>query len=319
MSLTFKQLDAFLTAARLGSFTAAAQKLHTTQSAVSKRIGELERVLGTKLLHRTPKGLQITPPGRQLFAWAEQAHHLRLQIERAVNDGAVLRGLVRIGTTELVAMTWLTRLVQRLRAEHPELILEPLVDAGMPLLQRVESHAIDLAILPGRSWGPTFDTVPVGQVQDVWMASPSLDLPRRALRPEEFAELPILEQSTGSAKNRYYEAWFAEHGFRFRRVFATNSVAVLRELTINGFGVSQLALEYARPDIEAGRLRIVRSVPMPPAMVYGAVSRKDNLSPAIAHIVNRAIEVCDFSIRTDVERNAPPAGARKGSAARRGP
>lgn len=237
MNLTFKQLEAFYFSAKLRSFSAAAAKLHTTQSAVSKRVAEL------------------------------------------------------------IAMTWLTSFIKRIQALHPGLLLEPVVDAGLTLFQALEANRIDVVIMPGTHWGSRYATRKVGQVEDLWMASPSLKLPRRALKPQEFADYPILEQSTGAAKNRFYEGWLAEHGFRFNKVFATNSTTVLRQLTISGFGISQLALDYVQPDIDAGLLRIVRSDPMPPPMVYSAVFREDDSSAAMERIVELAIETCDFTLR----------------------
>jgi DNA-binding transcriptional LysR family regulator len=312
MNLTFKQLEAFCFSARLQSFSAAAQKLHTTQSAMSKRVAELEDTLGVSLLHRTPRGLEITQAGRQLLPLAEDSQRLWQRIETEVSANQTLRGTFRIGVTELIAMTWLTRFIKRLQELHPDLVLEPVVDAGLTLFQGLESNKIDLAIMPGTFWGPSYTTTKVGQVQDLWMASPGLKLPRRALKPHEFANYPILEQSTGAAKNKFYEAWMAEHGFRFNKVFATNSTTVLRELTISGFGISQLALDYARPDIAAGLLRIVRSDPMPPPMVYSAVYRNDNFSPALERMVALGIEVCDFSSRANA-----PAGAAAADKPRR--
>jgi DNA-binding transcriptional LysR family regulator len=314
MNLTFKQLEAFFFSAKLQSFSAAAVKLHTTQSAISKRLAELEDMLGAPVLHRKPKGLEITQAGRRLLPLAEETLRLRLRIETEVSVGQPLEGTFRIGVTELIALTWLTSFIKRLQLLHPKLMLEPVVDAGLHLFQSLESHKIDLAIMPGTYWGKQFTSVKVAQVEDFWMASPSLKMPRRPLKPEEFALYPVLEQSTGAAKNKFYEAWLAQHGFKFNKVFATNSTTVLRELTISGFGISQMALEYMQPDIDKGLLRVVRSDPMPPPMVYSAVYHSDNFSPAVETIVQLAIETCDFSRRSGIhEKGEAPGGRRAGS------
>lgn len=294
MNLTFKQLEAFYFATTLTSFSAAALRLHTTQSAISKRVAELENDIGERLLHRMPQGLLPTPAGHRLLPLAEETLRLRLRIETEVRPLHGLRGTFRVGTTELIALTWLTTLIQSLRADHPELVLEPVVDAGLHLFEDLKGNRIDLALLPGTFWGDGYRTVEVGSVEDIWMASPALDLPERPLDPAEFGLYPVLEQSLGSAKNQFFEAWRAQHGFRFNKVFATNSLTVLRELTIAGLGISQLALEYFQDDIDAGLLRVVRSTPAPPRMVYSGVWRADRFSPALELIARRAAEVCDF-------------------------
>ena len=69
---------------------------------------------------------------------------------------------------------------------------------------------------------------------------------------------------------------------------------MLRELTIAGLGISQLALEYFQDDIDAGLMRVVESTPAPPRMVYSGVWRADRFSPALELIAERSAQVCDF-------------------------
>jgi DNA-binding transcriptional LysR family regulator len=297
MNFTFKQMEAFLQSAKLRSFSAAAVKLHTTQSAISKRIVELEEACGAPLLHRTPHGLELSLTGRQLLPLAEEAQALWRRIEDEVRLDKTLRGVFRVGVTELIALTWLSRLIQQLHTLHPEVTLEPTVDGGLHLLDRLDSNKLDLAIMPGTFWGQQFESIKVGQVEAAWIASPSLEVPNKALLPHEFAAYPLIEQQAGSSRNKFYEAWRAEHGFRFGKVLFSNNMTVLRELTISGFGIGQFALDYVRDDIDAGLLRIVKSAPALPPMVYSAVYRKDNFSGALARIAELAIECCDFTYR----------------------
>lgn len=67
MNITFKQLEALYFSVRLGSFSAAAAHLSTTQSAISKRVGDLEDELNERLLHRLAGGLTATPCGARIF------------------------------------------------------------------------------------------------------------------------------------------------------------------------------------------------------------------------------------------------------------
>ncbi|WP_235507947.1 LysR family transcriptional regulator [Variovorax sp. Root434] len=226
MNFTFKQLEAFLFSAKLQSFSAAAVKLHTTQSAISKRLAELEDSLGGPLLHRTSHGLELAHSGRELLPLAEEALRLWQRIEHDISLDKTLRGTFRVGVTELIAMTWLTRLIQLLQKLHPEVTLEPVVDAGLTLFERLEANKLDLSIMPGTFWGQAFESIKVGQVDQAWIASPRLSIPQRALKPHEFADYPVIEQPAGASKNRFYEAWRAEHGFRFGKVLLTNSTTV---------------------------------------------------------------------------------------------
>ncbi|KAF1050003.1 LysR family transcriptional regulator [Xylophilus sp.] len=294
MNFTFKQLEAFYFAATLGSFSAAALRLHTTQSAISKRVAELESDLAERLLHRVPQGLVPTAAGQHLLPLAKQTLNLRERIAHELRPTRQLRGTVKLGATELTALTWLTRLLQLLQADHPELRVEPVIDAGLRLFDALRAHRIDMALLPGGGWGEGFCIIEVGRVEDPWMASPRLDIPSRPLKPGEFAGLTALEQSAGSAKSLFYAAWRAENGFNFKTTLETNSLTVLRDLTIAGMGVTQLPLAYVLEDIAAGLIRVIESDPSPPTMGFSAIWWPDPFNPALTAIAERAAAICDF-------------------------
>lgn len=293
MKFTYRQLETFVYSARLRSFSAAASQLHTTQSAVSKRIFEMEAQLGSPLLLRSAKGLQLTPSGRRLLTFADQAVTLWASIEQEFAPGQALKGRFRVGVTELIALTWLAPMMQRVHEQHPEISIEPVVDAGVRLFERLQSQQLDICIMPGIYWGADYTTVRVGEVEEIWVVSPNLQVPR-ALKPAEFADYPVLEEASGAAKNRFYEEWRAKKGYRFGKVMHTNSTTLLRGLTLRGFGISQLSREYVQTDLDAGRLREIKTDKLPP-MVYSAVYRQDTATVAINRVVELAVETCDFA------------------------
>ncbi len=104
---TLKQLDALHWIAALGSFERAAERLGTTQSAVSKRIHELEAALGVEIFDRSQRGARLTPTGEAVLATAGDMLDLRDRLlDFAGQDPPSMRRL-RFGVTELTAMTWL--------------------------------------------------------------------------------------------------------------------------------------------------------------------------------------------------------------------
>ena len=85
--------------ARLGSFTAAAERLNTTQPAISGRVRELESSLGLKLFHRQGRRMELTIQGRELV---ERMRPLLNQIEDVVmslENPEATSGIIRIGVT----------------------------------------------------------------------------------------------------------------------------------------------------------------------------------------------------------------------------
>ncbi|MEO8654436.1 MAG: LysR substrate-binding domain-containing protein, partial [Ramlibacter sp.] len=114
MNLTLRQVRAFLAVAQAGSFTAAANRLHLTQSAVSVLISEIEAVFGLRLFDRTTRLVQLTDAGREFQPVAQK---VMLELESAVASSRELaaqkRGRVAIAATPLMSSLLLPRAIAR--------------------------------------------------------------------------------------------------------------------------------------------------------------------------------------------------------------
>ena len=135
--VTFKQLEAVYWVAKLGGFSQAAEHLHTTQSAVSRRVQELESVVDTQLFDRTLRTARLTEKGDEMFSVAQR---LLAQRDEAMEQFArpeVVERRLRIGLTELTAMTWFPRLVSLVQAYYPRVVIEPDVYASVDLREKI--------------------------------------------------------------------------------------------------------------------------------------------------------------------------------------
>src|SRR6185436_5274033 len=123
--MTLKQLEAFYLAANLGSFALAAQRLHITQSSLSKRIAELETAVDRDLFDRSTKRAQLTEAGQRLMPQVSEMLQMKEGIRAAAQSDGALSGTCRFGISELGALTWLPAFVSRVRRDHPQLQLQP--------------------------------------------------------------------------------------------------------------------------------------------------------------------------------------------------
>ena len=94
----FKAIETFMWVVTLGSFRGAAQKLNTTQPAISQRIAQLEREVGVRLLQRDRRMVLPTPSGRQMMLYAEKLIGLRSEM-MAVGITAMPRPSIAMWTT----------------------------------------------------------------------------------------------------------------------------------------------------------------------------------------------------------------------------
>lgn len=305
---TLKQLEAFYWSATLGSFSASSRKLHTTQSAVAKRIGELEHFAGAPLFERRAKSLVLTQHGRKLFERAREMLELNSRIVLDMADASRFEGSVRLGVTELVALTSLASMIGLLDQRYPKIQLLPEIDGGITLYQRLERDELDLAIMPGPFWSYEYDCVPLGSVINVWMASPALALDAtRDLTPDELAPFPVISQPSNSALSHLYDAWFAEQGLSVKRVLTCNSLAMMAQLTMLGLGISYLPGAFFGPLVARGALCRLRVQPDLPTINYYAVYKKSLISPVVNTVIDIAREACNFEREGAFLPHVPPA------------
>lgn len=301
---TLKQMEAFYWSAELGSFSASSKKLHTTQSAIAKRVGELESFGGGPLLDRRTKRLALTTQGRMLFDLAKQTLELNSRVLQQFTAPENFAGVVKMGVTELIALTWLAPLIKQVGRAFPKLKLMPEIDGGMTLYQQLEQGLLDLAIMPGPFWSYEYDCVPLGSIVNEWMVSPSSELASKgSLTPQDFADYPVISQPTNSALSHLYDSWFSEQGVRVQRVLTCNSLIVVARLTMLGVGVSYLPTAVSAPMIERGEIVPLKVVPPLPRVHYYAVFKKNVTNPLTAKVIETAQAVCDFD--ADVTHSLP--------------
>lgn len=286
--LNLKQLEAFYWVATLGGFSAAAERLNTTQPGISMRLRELEDRLGTPVFSRTARGSRLTPKGRELLRLVEQLVELDRDWHSRLATTSALTGLVRVGAADTIAMTLLPGLLAQLSEQHPDIDVELFVDLSINLHARLRDGGIDVAFMVGEMGLPGFESRPLGTVDNAWMASPALRLPRRRLQASDLAALPVFTHSRGSHQHRTVMDWFAASGSRPARLHGCNSLAMMIRLTVAGLGISVLPLPLLRDELAAKQIRRLEvDLPLPPNRFVVAYASRP-VQPAVQAIVELA-------------------------------
>lgn len=147
MKIDFDGLQAFVTVAELGAFNKAADKLHLTQAALSRRIQKLEHYLGLKLIDRTTRQMALTPVGRDLLPKA-RALVLDMastfsQLKDASRSG---KGHFTLACVPTLATSVLPMLIRQYRDQFPGNRIR-LVDASASeIREAVLGHQAELGV-----------------------------------------------------------------------------------------------------------------------------------------------------------------------------
>lgn len=292
--LNARQLETFYWVAKLGSFTAAAGRLNTTQSAISMRVRELESALSVSLFDRRHRAAALTAKGRELLGFAEQILRLSSEARERVSEGRDAPRTLRLGIAEVVSITWLPKLVHTIHARYPGIRLELDEALTQDLFDRLEEGSLDLVLAPGRPKGPGFVSTSLGSVEFAWMASPSLGLPKRRLGPGDLQQWPVIALARESHHHAAIEEWFGSASAAYQRIDTCKSTGVAASLAGAGLGVTFLPVRCYRQEVADGRLMIVKTAPALPPVEFTAVSSKDSVEPFVRRIAELAAEISDF-------------------------
>lgn len=138
-------LRAFVAVAETGGFTAAAEVVRRSQSAVSQKILRLEELLGRKLFHRTSRALSLTREGEQLLVMARRLLELNDVAVRALTDPPAA-GNLRLGIAEDFVPMQLPALLARFRRLYPDMHLELRTGLSCDLLAAYDDGRLDVVI-----------------------------------------------------------------------------------------------------------------------------------------------------------------------------
>lgn len=252
---SFVTVQTLLTVARLGTFTAAAQALNTTQSAISARMRELERTLDFDLFIRQGRKLHLTIAAEHLIARVEPLIHA---LEDAFEDPEVAvspRGRLKIGMAEAAVSTF-NRLLPQLHKEFPR--LQFTLEAGLStsILHDLDLGILDIAIVAVRPVSEELRFSTLGETAFGWVCSDSLlrDGQGNHRSPAELFQEELI--------------WFAPNNSPYHNLARNELVARgvpqehlctartgLLEIALAGGGVVVLPDTMSRPFVADGRLR----------------------------------------------------------------
>src|SRR5215218_901172 len=258
--LDLKRLRVLAEVARHGSFSAAADALYLSQSAVSQQVATLEREVGMPLLERTRGGPKLNDAGRTLVSHAEAA---LARLEEAEHELKAIAGLqggeLRLASFPSASATLLTEALGVFSARHPEVrltVTEAEPDDSLPRLRAAE---IDLAIVFDYPMLPSS-----AEERDVDRAlllteSMHLALPRShplgdadTVRLKDLADQPWMCGVCPSSCGDVVKQACRQAGFEPRIAFESDEYEVQQAYVAAGLGFTllpDLALSTLRPDL----------------------------------------------------------------------
>jgi DNA-binding transcriptional LysR family regulator len=232
-------LEAFVSVVDRGSIVAAASHLHLTQSAVTRRIQNLEDVLGLPLLDRQTRPVQPTRAGQETYEFAKPVLSSVNDLKTGIMHGGEPSGDFRFGMSRTLGDLAIGSPIKRLRTELPKVRVQAFVQWSGVLLERLATRALDCAVvfLPEGSTPPSsLMSECIGAVPFTIVAAKSTRLSQPATL-EELALNAWVLNPHGCGARQLLESAFLERGLPFVSAVEAEGYELQLSLISDGVGL----------------------------------------------------------------------------------
>jgi LysR family hydrogen peroxide-inducible transcriptional activator len=264
--MDLRQLSALLAVADRGTFSAAAEALHTVQSNVSTHVARLERELGATLVDRA-RG-EPTEAGRAVIERARRISNELRSIESDVASlGAAVSGTVRLGVIGTTGRLLAPILFERMAVDHPD-VRVVIVDATTTsLVPQVARSELDLAVVNLPVHHPDVVVEALFEEDRVLVAPVGHPLAALAVAGlDDLAEHPLLLEPRGTGFRDELDAAATGAGLELRPRAEVDGMRLLTSVAIGGYGAAVLPVS-AVPLDPGGSWRRIPLEGIPPRQV----------------------------------------------------
>jgi DNA-binding transcriptional LysR family regulator len=261
-----------------GSFSAAAEKLGVTKSAVSKRVTGLETRLGVKLLSRTTRKLSLTEAGQRYFVHVQEALRAIDDAEFAATElQNVPQGTLRISTPMSFGRLHVAPVIPRFLEKYPQIKVHlDMNDVSHDLV----AEGYDIALKTGELNETSLIARKLAPLRSVLCASPDYVEQHGAPKtPEDLLSHNCLLYSYHTTINEWvFDKNGDETRIQVAGSYQVNNSEALLEAILQGSGIARVPTFVAGPDIKAGRLvSVLRDYSMPTKDIYAVFPERKYL------------------------------------------
>jgi DNA-binding transcriptional LysR family regulator len=291
-------LETFVWLAQLRNFRMTAEKLHTTQAAVSSRIATLEQELGARLFERGVRDVALTLQGSKALVYAERLVRTMQEMREGMADPSLYAGVVRIGVIESIIHSWFPQFIAGVHRHYPRLEIELTGDTTIHLIDQFSRGNLDLVLQTDPVVGPMVQNLPLCEFPMRWVGATSLGLHNDKLTLTDLAAFPILSFSRNSGPHKFIERLYARHVDKPIRVNCMTSASALVQLAVDAFGVALIPPAIIARELREETVRLLNVDVEMPVLPLIASFRSSPDSPLFERVAQLAQETAQTYARS---------------------
>lgn len=260
-NLDLDLLRSFVAVADAGSFGAAAERVHRTQSAVSQQMQRLELATGRALFTREGRSKRLSEDGLRLLTYARRLVALNDEARTALGPGGPTE-LVRLGANNDVVDSMLPALLARIAQSHRNILLEIRTGRSPFLMEELERGELDLAITTRDH--RSFRRLVLRRSPTVWFCAANFQFRRDAPVPLVLSNEPSLFRGLAiEALDRAGRPWHL--------AYLSLNLGAIRAAVRAGLGVTARNIEMLTPDLRV--LSEIDGLPPLPGVTFSLFLR----------------------------------------------
>jgi DNA-binding transcriptional LysR family regulator len=254
--MDLRQLEIIRAIAEAGSFTAAGDKLHVSQSAISRQVLLLEDELGEPVFHRVGRRVRITPAGDALLQLSHRVFQDLQDTIAGISDRQEsLKGTMRLVGGMTVCLYVFPALLAELRRVHPQLELKISAGSAEKCIAQLRSGTADLALLTLPIESPDLVAVQVIDEELLLVGDVKHPLARKKkITPADLTGQPFVLFESGSNTRRVVDEFFVKERIDPRIVMETENVEILKAMVRTGVGITIAPYQAVAADVAHRRL-----------------------------------------------------------------
>lgn len=277
--MNIAHLQLFLAVVESGSFSAAALKLDTSQSAVSRAIAALEEELGVSLLSRGRFGARPTPVGERISVHARQMLQVRESIDHEIDlEKSLQGGRVRIASFRSAATHLLPLRIAQFSQRFPGVELTLTEDDPNGVEQALREGRVDIGLVPLPRSSEELETWEIARDEFVVLLPPTAKPVPQTLTWEDLSHYSFILFNYAECTTAVRDHWkHWQRSFKVAHEIKEDSTIV--SMVSQGLGAAILPHLAAIPIPQGVQ---VRSLPVPLERIIGAAMLANALqTPAV--------------------------------------
>lgn len=253
--MNLNELKTFVTLVETKHFTKTAEELYISQPTVSLHLKHLEERFGQQLIHRHSfnKTVKVSEAGEVVYRHAKELLHQVTRLDQEMDERiGITKGTLRIAATHTIYETMLEEMIHRFLLAYPDVSIDVQLMNQEQVEQALLHYEIDLGLVEG--------TIHLPQIEAVPFASDRLRIIGRRDLPLDQATWIYRED--GSVSRLALESWLQHQQITPKRVITVHSNRLIKQLILNGTGISILSERLAGALLESADFKIHEGVIM---------------------------------------------------------